>query len=160
MTDCIIPEVTLEEADTITRNAFGNHALPNALIELVRLILTEDRRRVASLQDPWVEITRGAVIPGGVRYRVEYRGKYSDGSACEYVSGKGGESPTTVGTVFVRRSDLPKVIPSKSRRERIIDEVMKDDVWPKGLMSVRRRAMAGEWLDAIETAVKVVDGDE
>lgn len=160
MTDYIIPEVTLEEADTITRNAFGNHALSNALIEPVRLILTEDRRRVASLQDPWVEVPKGVVVPEGVRYRVEYRGQYSDGFACEYVSGKGGETPTTVGTAFVRRSDLPKVIPSKSRRERIIDEVMKASVWPNGLTDVQLRATAGEWLDAIETAVKVVDGDE
>ena len=161
MTDYIIPEVTPEEADTITRNAFGNHALPNALIDLVRLIITEDRRRVASLQDPRVEVPKGVVVPEGVRYRVEYRGQYSDGSACEYVSGKGGEPPTTVGTAFVRRSDLPKVIPSKSRRERIIDEVIKASVWPQSVLTDKRsRATVGEWLDAIETAVKVVDGDE
>lgn len=101
-------------------------------------------------EDPWVEIPKGAVIPAGVRHRLMH----------EYAEPYDWDTGDSQATVLVRRSDLPKVIPSKSRRERIIDEVMKDDVWPKGLMSVRHRAMAGEWLDAIETAVKVVDGDE
>ena len=55
---------------------------------------------------------------------------------------------------------MPKVIPSKSRRELIIDEVMKGS-WPAaGLTSKRSREMVGEWVDAIDTAVKVVDNDE
>ena len=60
---------------------------------------------------------------------------------------------------YLGPANLPKDIPSKSRRERIIDEVMKASVWPNGLTDVQLRATAGEWLDAIETAVKVVDGD-
>lgn len=148
MTDYIIPEVTLEEADTITRNVFGNHALSNALTEPVRCILAKDREHVASLQDPWVEIPKGVVIPAGVRHRLEYAELYDWDTVDSQV------------TVFVRRSDLPKVISSKSRRERIIDEVMKADVWPSGPTPVLKRATVGEWLDAIETAVKVVDGDE
>ena len=104
----------------------------------------------ATPEDPWVEIPKGVVIPAGVRHRL----------VNEYAEPYDWDTGDSQATVLVRRSDLPKVISSKSRRERIIDEVMKDDVWPNGLMSVRHRAMAGEWLDAIETAVKVVDGDE
>ena len=156
MTDYIIPEVTLEEADTITLDIFGSPQTLEGFTERIRLILTEDRRRVASLQDPWVEVPQGTVIPEGVLYRVEY----SDGSASEYVSDKGGES-ATLGTLLVRQSDLPKVILPKSRRDRLIDEVIKASVWPQSALTDKRsRATVGEWLDAIEAAVKVVDGDE
>lgn len=156
MTDYIIPEVTLAEADAITRDIFGDHAATEDLIKRILLILTEDREHVASLQDPWVEVPRGAVIPGGVLYRVEC----SDGSAIEYVSDKGGES-ATLGTMLVRQSDLPKVILPKSRRDRLIDEVIKASVWPQSALTDKRsRATAGEWIDCVESAVKVVDGDE
>ena len=101
-----------------------------------------------TLEDPWVEIPKGTVIPAGVRHRLEYAENYDWNTGDSQVP------------IFVHRSDLPKVMLTQSRRERIIDEVMKASVWPNGLTDVQLRATAGEWLDAIETAVKVVDGDE
>ena len=101
-----------------------------------------------TLEDPWVEVPEGVVIPAGVRHRLEYAEPYDWNTGDSQV------------TAFVHRSDLPKVIPSKSRRERIIDEVMKASVCPNGLTDVQLRATAGEWLAAIETAVKVVDNNE
>ena len=156
MTDYIIPEVTLAEADAITRDIFGDHAATEDLIKRILLILTEDREHVASLQDPWVEAPQGAVIPEGVLYRVEY----SDGSASEYVSDKGGES-ATLGTMLVRQSDLPKVVPPKSRRDRLIDEVIKESERPQSPLTDKWiRGTVGEWIDRVESAVKVVDGDD
>lgn len=150
MTDYIIPEVTLEEADTITLDNFASPQTLESFTERIRLILTEDRRRVASLQDPWVEVPRGAVIPAGVRHRL----------VREYAEPHDWDTGDSQATTLVRRSDLPKVTSSKPRHERIIDEVMKTIVWPNGPMCVQHLATAGEWLAAIEAAVKVVDGDE
>ena len=105
----------------------------------------------ASPQDPWVAVPQRSVIPAGVRHRLMH----------EYAEPDDWDTGDSQATVFVRRSDLPKVIPSKSRRERIIDEVMKASVWPQSALTNKRsRETVGEWLDAIETAVKVVDGDE
>ena len=48
-----------------------------------------------------------------------------------------------------------------TRRDRLIDEVIKASVWPQSVLTDKRsRETVGEWLDAIEAAVKVVDGDE
>ena len=48
-----------------------------------------------------------------------------------------------------------------TRRDRLIDEVIKASVWPQSALTNKQsRETVGEWLDAIETAVKVVDGDE
>lgn len=48
-----------------------------------------------------------------------------------------------------------------TRRDRLIDEVIKASVWPQSALTDKRsRATVGEWLDAIEAAVKVADGDE
>lgn len=151
MTDYIIPEVTLAEADAITRDIFGSPQTLEGLAERIRLILTEDRRRVASLQDPWVEVPRGAVIPAGVRHRL----------VNEYAEPHDWDTGGSQATILVRQSDLPEVVPPKSRRDRLIDEVTKASVWPQSALTNKRtRETVGEWLDAIETAVKVVDGDE
>ena len=157
MTDYIIPEVTLEEADTITLDIFGSPQTLEGFTERIRLILTEDRRRVASLQDPWVEVPQGTVIPEGVRYRVE-EGK----SAHEYVSSNEWlVVDTGTYTAFVHRSDLPKVAPPKSRRDRLIDEVIKASGWHSlALPDEWIRVTVWKWIDRVESAVKVVDGDE
>lgn len=151
MTDYIIPEVTLAEADAITRDVFGDHAATEDLIKRILLILTEDREHVASLQDPWVEAPQGAVIPKGVRHRVVH----------EYVEPYDWDTGNTQATVLVRQADAPKVAPPKSRRDRLIDEVIKASVWPQSALTDKRsRATVGDWIDHVESAVKVVDGDE
>ena len=155
MTDYIIPEVTLAEADAITRDIFGDNAATEDLIKRILLILTEDREHVATLQDPWVEVPEGTRITEGVLYRAE-EGR----SAHEYVC----SNDWTTGVearFFVHRSGLPKVAPPKSRRDRLIDEVIKASVWPQSALTDKRsRATVGDWIDCVESAVKVVDGDE
>ena len=48
-----------------------------------------------------------------------------------------------------------------TRRDRLIDEVIKASVWPQSVLTDKRsRATVGEWIDCVESAVKVVDGDE
>ena len=153
MTDYIVPEVTHAEASFAARQVIADGAPSPILVARIGSILAKDREHVASLQDPWVEVPSGAMIPEGVRYRVE-EGK----SAHEYVSSNEWLIVDTgTYTAFVRRSDLPKVILPKSRRERIIDEVMKGDLWPNEPML---RSTVGEWVDMIVTAVKAVDDNE
>ena len=59
------------------------------------------------------------------------------------------------------RSDLPKVVPAKTRRERIIDEMSAE--FPR--LGATFEAVldasgtAEKWLACYEAAVKVVDGD-
>ena len=94
----------------------------------------------ATPEDPWVEIPKGAVIPAGVRHLLEYAEPYD------------WDTGDSQATILVRQSDMPKVIPPKSRRERIIDEVMKGSGPAAGLTSKRSREMVGEWVDAIAVA--------
>lgn len=153
MTDYIVPEVTLAEADAITSDIFGDHAATEGLIKRILLILTEDREYVASLQDPWVEVSSGSVPTSGVGYRIEY----PNGSAYENVVVDRSRCDQLMEKTFVRQSDMPKVIQPKSRRDRIIDEVIKaryrcNEQW--------HRATVEELVNVIETASKVVDGSD
>lgn len=67
--DYQVPDVTFEEADTIARNVFGDSMISPDFADKIRLILEDDRERVADLQDPWVEVPEGATIPEGVMIR-------------------------------------------------------------------------------------------
>ena len=142
--DYSVPKVTFEEADTIARNTFGHSMISPDFVEKVRLILEDDRAHVADLQDFWVEVPPGATLPKGVLHRVEW------------VVG----NPVVVGR-FVRKSDLLKVVPAKTRRERIIDEMSAE--FPR--LGATFEAVldasgtAEKWLACYEAAVKVVDGD-
>lgn len=157
--DYSVPEVTFGEADTIARNAFGHSMISPDFVEKVLLILEDDRAHVADLQDFWVEVPPGATIPKGVLHRVEW----GDGDATERVSVDAllvVGNPGVVGR-FVRKSDLLKVVPAKTRRERIIEEMsaefprLLDETFvvPPALLAVEK------WLTCYEAAVKVVDGD-
>ena len=157
--DYQVPEVTFEEADTIARNVFGQSTISPYFVEKIRLILEDDRAHVADLQDSWVEVPEGATIPKGVLHRVEW----GDGDATERVSVDAllvVGNPGVVGR-FVRKSDLLKVVPAKTRRERIIDEMSAE--FPR--LGATFEAVldasgtAEKWLTCYEAAVKVVDGD-
>ena len=156
--DYSVPKVTFEEADTIARNAFGHSMISPDFVEKVLLILEDDRAHVADLQDFWVEVPPGATIPKGVLHRVEW----GDGDATERVSVDAllvVGNPEVVGR-FVRKSDLLKVVPAKTRRERIIEEMAAE--FPRlGATFVVPPApgTAEKWLTCYEAAVKVVDGD-
>ena len=62
---------------------------------------------------------------------------------------------------FVRKSDLLKVVPAKTRRERIIEEMAAE--FPRLLDETfvvpPAPGTAEKWLTCYEAAVKVVDGD-
>ena len=157
--DHSVPKVTFEEADTIARNTFGHSMISPDFVEKVLLILEDDRAHVADLQDSWVEVPPGATIPKGVLHRVEW----GDGDATERVSVDAllvVGNPGVVGR-FVRKSDLLKVVPAKTRRERIIDEMSAE--FPR--LGATFEAVldasgtAEKWLTCYEAAVKVVDGD-
>ena len=157
--DHSVPKVTFEEADTIARNTFGHSMISPDFVEKVLLILEDDRAHVADLQDFWVEVPPGATIPKGVLHRVEW----GDGDATERVSVDAllvVGNPGVVGR-FVRKSDLLKVVPAKTRRERIIDEMSAE--FPR--LGATFEAVldasgtAEKWLACYEAAVKVVDGD-
>ena len=139
--DYQVPDVTFEEADTIARNVFGNSMISPDFVEKVLLILQDDRARVAGLQDPWVEVPEGATIPEGVPYRVEY----PEGAAWEYVTARDWVPPLTAATLFVRKSDLLRVAPVKTRRERIIEEMPR---MVAALRAVLRQADALDELAA------------
>ena len=154
-----VPEVTFEEADTIARNTFGHSMISPDFVEKVLLILEDDRAHVADLQDFWVEVPPGATIPKGVLHRVEW----GDGDATERVSVDAllvVGNPGVVGR-FVRKSDLLKVVPAKTRRERIIEEMAAE--FPRLLDETfvvpPAPGTAEKWLTCYEAAVKVVDGD-
>ena len=154
--DYQVPEVTFEEADTIARNVFGNSTISPDFVEKVLLILEDDRAHVADLQDFWVEVPPGATIPKGVLHRVEW----GDGDATERVSVDAllvVGNPGVVGR-FVRKSDLLRVVAPKTRRERIVEEMVAQldstlnsvpNWWPT----------AESWADRYEAAVKKVDGE-
>ncbi len=157
--DYSVPEVTFEEADTIARNAFGHSMISPDFVEKVLLILEDDRAHVADLRDFWVEVPPGATIPKGVLHRVEW----GDGDATERVSVDAllvVGNPGVVGR-FVRKSDLLKVVPAKTRRERIIEEMAPEFPRLRDATSVVPPApgTAEKWLTCYEAAVKVVDGD-
>ena len=152
--DYQVPEVTFEEADTIARNVFGNSTISPDFVEKVLLILQDDRAHVASLQDPWVQAPEGATIPEGVPCRVEY----PEGATWEYVTARDWVPPLTAATLFVRKSDLLRVVAPKTRRERIVEEMVAQldstlnsvpNWWPT----------AESWADRYEAAVKKVDGE-
>ena len=160
--DYSVPEVTFEEADTIARNTFGHSMISPDFVEKVRLILEDDRAHVADLQDSWVEVPEGATIPKGVLHRVEW----GDGDATERWGSVPVDALLVVGNPgvvgrFVRKSDLLKVVPAKTRRERIIDEMSAE--FPR--LGATFEAVldasgtAEKWLTCYEAAVKVVDGD-
>ena len=132
--DYQVPDVTFEEADTIARNVFGDSMISPDFADKIRLILEDDRERVADLQDPWVEVPEGATIPEGVMIRrvLLLTERASEWIAFEQVVAEG-------APLFVRKSDLLRVAPVKTRRERIIEEM---------------------WLACYEAAVKVVDSGE
>ena len=154
--DYQVPEVTFEEADTIARNTFGHSMISPDFVEKVLLILEDDRAHVADLQDFWVEVPPGATIPKGVLHRVEW----GDGDATERVSVDAllvVGNPGVVGR-FVRKSDLLRVVAPKTRRERIVEEMVAQldstlnsvpNWWPT----------AESWADRYEAAVKKVDGE-
>ena len=155
--DYSVPKVTFEEADTIARNTFGHSMISPDFVEKVLLILEDDRAHVADLQDSWVEVPEGAAIPKGVLHRVEW----GDGDAIERVDALlvvG--NPGVVGR-FVRKSDLLKVVPAKTRSERIIEEMAAG--FPRLLDETfvvpPAPGTAEKWLTCYEAAVKVVDGD-
>ena len=161
--DYQVPEVTFEEADTIARNVFGQSTISPYFVEKIRLILRDDRAHVADLQDSWVEVPEGATIPKGVLHRVEW----GDGDATERVSVDAPVdalllvgNPGVVGR-FIRKSDLLKVVPAKTRRERIIEEMAAE--FPRLLDETfvvpPAPGTAEKWLTCYEAAVKVVDGD-
>ncbi len=157
--DYQVPEVTFEEADTIARNVFGHSTISPDFVEKVLLILEDDRAHVADLQDFWVGVPPGATIPKGVLHRVEW----GDGDATERVSVDAllvVGNPGVVGR-FVRKSDLLKVVPAKTRRERIIEEMAAEFPRLLDATSVVPPApgTAEKWLTCYEAAVKVVDGD-
>ena len=155
--DYQVPDVTFEEADTIARNVFGNSMISPDFVEKVLLILQDDRARVAGLQDPWVEVPEGATIPEGVPYRVEY----PEGAAWEYVTARDWVPPLTAATLFVRKSDLLRVAPVKTRRERIIEEMATGFPGPvTGFVVPQALGTAELWLTCYEAAVKKVDSGE
>ena len=160
--DYSVPKVTFEEADTIARNTFGHSMISPDFVEKVLLILEDDRAHVADLQDFWVEVPPGATIPKGVLHRVEW----GDGDATERRGSVSVDALLAVGNPgvaghFVRKSDLLKVVPAKTRRERIIDEMSAE--FPR--LGATFEAVldasgtAEKWLTCYEAAVKVVDGD-
>lgn len=153
--DYQVPEVTFEEADTIARNVFGNSMISPDFADKIRLILEDDRERVADLQDPWVGVPEGATIPEGVPYRVEY----PEGAAWEYVTARDWVPPLTAATLFVRKSDLLRVAPVKTRRERIIEEMVAHLDSTTFTASPNWWPTAEGWADRYEAAVKVVDGE-
>ena len=155
--DYRVPDVTFEEADTIARNTFGHSMISPDFVEKIRLILEDDRAHVADLQDSWVEAPEGATIPEGAPYRVEY----PEGTAWEYVTARDWVPPLTAATLFVRKSDLLRVAPVKTRRERIIEEMAA--VFPglvTGFVFPQALGTAELWLACYEAAVKVVDSGE
>ena len=155
--DYQVPDVTFEEADTIARNVFGNSMISPDFADKIRLILQDDRAHVAGLQDPWVEVPEGATIPDGVPYRVEY----PEGTAREYVTAGDWVPPLTAATLFVRKSDLLRVAPVKTRRERIIEEMAAKVGMKWGNASdPAARELAEAYAEAYESAVKVVDSGE
>ena len=155
--DYSVPKVTFEEADTIARNTFGHSMISPDFVEKVLLILEDDRAHVADLQDSWVEVPEGATIPKGVLHRVEW----GDGDAIERVDALLVVGNPVVAGRFVRKSDLHKVVPAKTRRERIIDEMSAE--FPR--LGATFEAVldasgtAEKWLTCYEAAVKAVDGD-
>ena len=151
--DYQVPEVTFEEADTIARNTFGQPRISPDFVEKIRLILEDDRAHVADLQDSWVEVPEGATIPEGTLYRLEF-----PEGAGEYVTARDWVPPLTAATLFVRKSDPLRVVAAKTRRERIVEEMVAQldstlnsvpNWWPT----------AESWADRYEAAVKKVDGD-
>lgn len=157
--DHSVPKVAFEEADTIARNTFGHSMISPDFVEKVLLILEDDRAHVADLQDFWVEVPLGATIPKGVLHRVEW----GNGDATERVSVDAllvVGNPGVVGR-FVRKSDLLKVVPAKTRSERIIEEMAAE--FPRLLDETfvvpPAPKYAEKWLTCYEAAVKVVPGD-
>ena len=150
--DYSVPKVTFEEADTIARNTFGHSMISPDFVEKVLLILEDDRAHVADLQDSWVEVPEGATIPKGTLYRVEF----PQGGASEHISVEPMVSKSNLA--FVRKSDCPRLTIPKSRRERIVEEMVAQldstlnsvpNWWPT----------AESWADRYEAAVKKVDGE-
>ena len=154
--DYQVPDVTFEEADTIARNVFGDSMISPDFADKIRLILEDDRERVADLQDPWVEVPEGATIPEGVMIRrvLLLTERASEWIAFEQVVAEG-------APLFVRKSDLLRVAPVKTRRERIIEEMAAKVGMKWGNASdPAARELAEAYAEAYESAAKVVDSGE